>query len=201
MLALGIWSFPDTCVPAVALAKAGHLAPDTSCARIDFQITTLEGEGRIMNATPGSTKGTRDFAQVVTWSAALSMALSAAILASVRQVNPTVEFRFSVMTVIAFLVAGPLTAAVFRKIFNATSTGTASLKRWPLVLFFAVVLATLVVSIVFALRGVSGQKRMEIAVGTGTALLAVTFGGYLGWRAIRFLEADDKRNRVEDRSS
>src|SRR5215831_7120 len=104
-----------------------------------------------MNAPMNSAKSTRDFAQVVTWSAALSMALTAAILASVRQVNPTVEFRFSVLTVIAFLVAGPLTAAVFRKIFNATSTGTASLKRWPLFLFFAVVLATLVASIAFAL--------------------------------------------------
>jgi hypothetical protein len=153
-----------------------------------------------MNATPSSTKGTRDFAQVVTWSAALSMALTAAILASVRQVNPTVEFRFSAMTVIGFLVAGILTAGIFRKIFNATSTGVASLKRWPLILFFAVVLVTLVVSIVFALRGVSSEKQVEIAIGTGVALLAVTFGGYLGFRAIRFLEADDKRNKIGDRS-
>ena len=155
---------------------------------------------RTMNALSDPTKGARGFARVVTWSAALSMALTAAILASVRQVNPTVEFKFSVMTVVAFLVAGLFTAAIFRRLFNASaSTGVASLKRWPLFLFFAIVLATLVASMVFALRGVSREKRMDIAIGAGLALVALTFGGYLGWRTVRFLEADEKRNRREDR--
>jgi FtsH-binding integral membrane protein len=153
-----------------------------------------------MNAPSDPTKGTRDFARVVTWAAALSMGLTAAIIASVRQVNPTVEFKFSIFTVVAFLVTGFFTAVIFHKIFKAgTSTAgdaaSPKLKRWPPFLFFAVVLATLVASIVFALRGVSGERRTDVAAGAGIALVVLSFGGWLGWRTIRFLEADDKRNR------
>jgi hypothetical protein len=28
----------------------------------------------------------------------------------------------------------------------------------------------------------------------------MTFGGWMGWRAIRYLEADDERNRREEES-
>jgi hypothetical protein len=63
-----------------------------------------------------------------------------------------------------------------------------------------VVLLTVVASMAFALRGLSSQKRADVGIGIAIAVAVMTFGGWMGWRAIRYLEADDERNRREEES-
>src|SRR5262245_54217275 len=76
--------------------------------------------------TPAPSKPSDTLAKVVTWSAALSMAIAAALVASVHEVNPTVQFKFSFVTVIAFFAAGAITVAFFRIVFRPAPSDDAS---------------------------------------------------------------------------
>src|SRR5262245_23575308 len=125
-------------------------------------------------------RGARDLARVVTWSAALSMAITAAIVASIRQVNPTVEFKFSIFTVIAFFLVGFFTVAIFRRIFDMNAASP-RVNRRRLALFAGTVAAALVASMAFALRGISSEKRFDVAAGIGIAVLVLSFGAWIGW--------------------
>src|ERR1043166_3988943 len=65
-------------------------------------------------------KHAHDFEKLVTWSAAFSIAVTAALLASLKQINPNVQFKFGVATVVAFFGAGAFTVLFFRVILHGT---------------------------------------------------------------------------------
>lgn len=135
-------------------------------------------------------KLSHDFERLITWASALSVAVIAALLASLKQVNPSVQFRFSVSTVVAFFGAGALTVIFFRLILHRISS-----RRSRQLLFTAAGIAMVLGYFLFGLKEVSPEKRMDVTIGAAVAIAVLSFLGWVWWRVVQFLEADDKRNR------
>jgi hypothetical protein len=146
-----------------------------------------------------SEQNSRDFGTVVTWSAAFSIATAAGFLASVRQVHPSVEFRFSILTVAAFLAAGMLTFTLFRMIFHGKNANGESTPRKLLIVFSVVSALVLAGSVAVALRNVGHSSQIDFLVGTVGGLSAVAGFAWLAWKILRFLIAEDEENTRKER--
>jgi hypothetical protein len=151
---------------------------------------------------PSEHSGTFD--KVVTWSAAFSLATAAGFLASVRQVHPTVQFRFSFATVAAFLAAGIFTFTLFRIIFREKdegAPGTSNSPRKMLILFSIVSALVLIVSVATALRNLPSSSQVDFVIGTTAGIAAVTGFAWIAWKILRFLEAEDEENTRKEREA
>jgi uncharacterized membrane protein HdeD (DUF308 family) len=135
---------------------------------------------------PQESKHSHSFEILVTWSAALSMALAAGVLASVKEINPTVRFQFSAASAIAFFGAGILTVAFFRALLHRSSN------RWLYVLITTGIIAAL-----FAMASALKNVSRDFIIGLVFAIAALSVGGLFLWRVGRFLSADEKRNQRE----
>ena len=138
----------------------------------------------------------RDLTRVIKCSSALGLGLMAALLYSIKQVTPELQFRISVGTGVSFAAAAALSWAFWRLVFGKPNSSENGLskprKRWFIILSVFLTVATLA-PFVYTLKGVANEKMVEIAEGTALALLALGVVGFLLWKAARFLEEDSKR--------
>jgi FtsH-binding integral membrane protein len=139
---------------------------------------------------PAETKDERDFEKLVTWVSTLSIAVMAGFLASLRQVNPALQFRFSFVSVVAFVAGGVLTALLLRFILNGHRQ-----KRGLLVV--AVAIASVLGYFLFGIKNASSDSRSDVIVGTAIAVAVLSFVGFLLWRVGRFFESDGERNTAD----
>jgi Na+/proline symporter len=145
-------------------------------------------------------KNERDFERVVTWASALSMAITAGFLVSLKQINPTIIIRFSLLTVVAFFAAGFLTVLFFQWLMRRANSEKSSgqSRLWGIVIAI-VALGTFAGCVIFAIRNVSFQQQKDVIIGTSLAAVVLTFVGVFCWRIVRWLEASDKeQNEDED---
>jgi branched-subunit amino acid ABC-type transport system permease component len=140
-----------------------------------------------------NSKQSRDFERLITWSSALSVAVIAALLASLKQVNPSVQFRFSVGTVVGFFGAGALTVLFFRIVLHRVRN-----QRSKHLLFALAGVSMVLGYFAFGLREVSPEKRSDVMIGSLIAIAVLSLLGWVWWRVVRFLEADDAKNRNPD---
>jgi hypothetical protein len=136
------------------------------------------------------------------WSAALSLAIAVGFLASIRQVNPVVKFRFSALTVIAALAAGIFTIGFFRVMLNRDNAvqNKSSQRRW-FILFLLACIGALLGSLVIALKTVAPEKRIQFVIGLAIAICALSAVGFTVWKVVQFFEANDANNkRLQDES-
>jgi Na+/proline symporter len=142
-----------------------------------------------MNATkPAETKDERDFEKLVIWVSTFSIAVMAGFLASIKQVNPALQFRFTIFSVIAFIAAGALTALFLRYILK----GNRSKKG---ILVVGVAIACVLGYFFIAIRDVPPDTRRDVTIGTVAAVVVLSFLALVLWRVTRFFESDQERNR------
>ena len=125
------------------------------------------------------------FERLVTWSSALSIGIMTALLASIRQINPSVQFRFSALTVISFLLSGAATVWFFRTVLRHHS------RRRRFALLAIAAAGSVLVYLVVALKSVAPDRRGDVLFGTALAGGAVSFIAWLAWRIVRFLESEE----------
>lgn len=141
-----------------------------------------------MNAIKPADKDSRDFEKLVIWVSTLSIAAMAGFLASIKQVNPSVQFRFSIFSVVAFIVGGALTALFLRFVLKGNKS-----KRGLLVV--AVAIACVLGYFFIGIKHVSPENRRDVIIGTAAAVAVLSFLGWVLWRISRFFESDQQRNR------
>ena len=61
----------------------------------------------------------RAFEKLVMWASCFSIGVLAASLASLKQVNPTIVYKFTLETVLAFVAGGVLTGLFIRLVLHA----------------------------------------------------------------------------------
>lgn len=136
------------------------------------------------NETPlVESKEGRDFEKLVVWASALSMAVMAAFLASLKQVNPDLQIRFSAATVIAFFVGGALTLLFVHFVRRADKK-----KRAPIVIGTG--LASMVVYIAVGIKDTAQQSRSDVMIGMFFALVVLSCIATVLWRVARFMESE-----------
>lgn len=142
-----------------------------------------------MNAIRRSeTKDARDFEKLVIRVSTFSIAVMAGFLASIKQVNPALQFRFSVFSVIAFIAGGALTALFLRFILKGN-------KGRKGLLVVGVAIACVLGYFLIAIKHVPADNRRDVTIGSAIAIAVLSFLGLVLWRVIRFLESDQQRNR------
>jgi hypothetical protein len=133
----------------------------------------------------------RDLMRVVKIGTALSMGLMAGFLFSLKQVHPTIELRFGLGTVAAFLIAAVASwrfCGVIAKPDSGSKPGERRfIIRWLIGFIGLSGLGTLV-AFGYALRNVSSSSRWEVIEGTVIAVAVLTVGGWFIYKAFRFFE-------------
>jgi hypothetical protein len=135
----------------------------------------------------------RELIWVVQAASAISLGTLAALLYSVRTVNPSIQFRFSFATIIAFALAAAASWAFWHVVFQlSTDEGDVKearrRKRW-LALLATFLAGALLAAFVYPLRGFSHERLSEVSVGALIAVGFLTVLGILFWRVVRFLES------------
>ncbi len=135
---------------------------------------------------------------MVQWAGAGSLGITAGFVESIKSVNPTVNFELTLWTLLACAaVTGASWYVAERAFFRARAEG----RKPPvkLVVGFVVLLSVgTITGFVLALRGVSTERRHDVAVGTVWALLALGIVGFAFWKVVQFLERDAAKTE-EDR--
>jgi len=71
-------------------------------------------------------------------------------------------------------------------------------KRWlPLGLWLAVQFGAMIFTFGYGMKDLSGEKYREVLIGTGLAVVVLTFVAFLLWRVGKFFE-DSHRNYLKD---
>jgi peptidoglycan/LPS O-acetylase OafA/YrhL len=133
----------------------------------------------------GDSKEGRDFEKLVIWVSALSIAVMAGLLASLKQVNPEIQVRFSAATVIASVAGGILTVLFLRFVLHPNGR-----KRAPLVI--AAVVLSVVGYFFIGIKDTAKQNRSDVMIGTVCAVLVLSCVAIVLWRLGRFFESEPK---------
>jgi len=138
----------------------------------------------------------RDFFRVVKVSTALGMGVLAAFLYSLKRVHPDIVFKFTLGTVLIFLVVGAISWAFCGVLARAESGGEMAgrkrfLFRW-LVWFFGLTTLGTIAAFAYALKDVGTESRRDVVEGTLIAVVVLSLGGLLIWKAFHFFEAQSE---------
>jgi high-affinity Fe2+/Pb2+ permease len=139
-------------------------------------------------------KNDRDFYRVVQVSSALGLGIVAAFLYSIREVNPSIRFEFSIGSIVAFLLAAAASWIFWRNLplRSGESAPAGSKRRW-LLLATTVLVVGMVGFFAYGLRNVSGHKLREIVEGTLLAVALVGFLSWVVWKLFRLIQSDHDR--------
>ncbi len=140
---------------------------------------------------PNPSGNERDLVQVIKVGTALSMGLMAAFLFSLKQVHPSIELRFGIGTVAAFVIAWAISWR-FCTVLTRSDDGSATdrrkfVVRWMVGFMSVAGLGTLA-AFGYALKDVSATSRWDVIEGTGLAVLVLSIGGTLIYKAFQFFE-------------
>jgi len=131
---------------------------------------------------------------VIKWSVTFCVGAMAGFIMAVRQVNPTIEICFDWKTVFGFVVGCGIGGLFWRVIPDEAANGRAGISKWlPLALWMAALGGMMVAGFVYGMKDISSAKQREMYIGTGMAVLVLSFVGILFWRAVRFFEEDHQR--------
>src|SRR4051812_46772828 len=113
-------------------------------------------------------KGERDFEKLVMWVSSLSIGVLAGFLASLKQVNPSIVFHFSILTVIGFVGGAVFTALFLRAVLHGNK------KRRALLVVVAAI-ASVLIYFVFGIENTSRENRHDVVIGTVLAVTVLSF--------------------------
>ncbi len=147
-------------------------------------------KARLIPSADGDSKYSRDFEKLVLWVSTISIAAMAGFLASIKQVNPAVQFRLSAVSVVAFLAGGALTFVFLRFILAGNAR-----KRGLLVV--AVAILCVLGYFLIGIKDVLPENRRDVIFGTAPAVAVLSFVAFLIWRVGKFFEGD-QRPKNED---
>ncbi len=137
----------------------------------------------------------RGLVWVVQLSSALSLGVLAALLYSVKSVNPQIQFQPSFATAVAFALAAADSFLFWHVVFQLTGDGANRPRKIRLALLAASLALGLLVSFVYPLKDFSREKVSEIGLGAIIAVGFLSLLGLLFWQVVRYLERDARSTR------
>ena len=139
-----------------------------------------------MTNDPKVDREERQLMRVVQASVALSVGAMSAFFFSVKQVNPTVRFEFSTLTVLGFAVAAVFSWMAWQVIAWA-GRGRKSQLVW-LSAFTTLLCLGTAAAFAYGMRNVSWERQKDFATGAALAVAVLVALGLVFWRLMRFFE-------------
>ena len=149
-----------------------------------------------MSITSASTSSCEDqFDRLAGFASSFSMGAVAAFIASIQQINPTLEFKIGISTPLAFVVFFGVTHWVYRVIFDGKTALIDPKRPKKIVLFFSSSSLLAVFGCMgFALRGISHIQLRDVGIGVITALFFVSIAVFFFFKVVKFLKRDEQNN-------
>ena len=132
---------------------------------------------------PSESKEERAFEKLVMWTSSFSIGLLAALLASLKQVNPSIVLQFSFLTVLGFVGGAVLTAFFLRAVLHGD-------KKRRAILVVAAAIVSVVLYFAFGIKNTTQANRSDVIIGTIIAVTVLSFLAWVIWRVGKYLESD-----------
>lgn len=139
-------------------------------------------------------KNERDVLRIMIWGSAVAFGFLAAALQALRPRPAGFTFELSALTCLAFIL-GTAVGVVFWKIILSRAGGAR--QRQVRFVIELVLLLLGAAAFLYPLRFVPTEKLPEMFIGLVTAAVALSILAGLLIMMGRFLESDDKKNRVD----
>ena len=139
----------------------------------------------------GDSKDSRDFEKLVVWVSTFSIAVMAGFLASLKQVNPSIQVRIDAVSVVAFILGGVSTAVFLRIVLKAN-------KRRRAFLVVGAAIACVLGYFALAIKDTAHENRSDVTIGTAIAVAVLSCVALVIWRLTKFLEADEPADEPEN---
>jgi Co/Zn/Cd efflux system component len=139
----------------------------------------------------GESKDGRDFEKLVIWTSAFSIAVMAGFLASLKQVNPAIQLRFSAVSVVAFIAGGVLTALFLRVVLHAS-------KRRRTFLVLGAAIASVVGYFLIGIADTASENRSDVTIGTVIAVTVLSGVAFVLWRVGHYFESEQPEDTMPD---
>lgn len=149
-----------------------------------------------MSVTSASISSSDDqFDRLAGFASSFSMGAVAAFIASIQQINPTLEFKIGIFTLLAFVVFFGVTSWVYRIIFEGKTERIDPKRPKKIVFFFsASTLLAVFGCMGFALKGISQNQLRDVGIGVITALFFVSIAAFFFFKVVKFLQRDEQNN-------
>jgi len=155
-----------------------------------------------MSSPPLSKEATPDtgsFEKLAGLASSFSVGLSAAFAASLKQINPTLEFRFGLLTLVSFVAGFTATWWIHGVIFNEDLDKQDPKRRKKSLSFFG---ATMMLAVIccmgFALKGISPGKLKEVGIGVAIAVFFMSISFFFFFKVVGFLQRDEENNSLDE---
>lgn len=132
--------------------------------------------------------------RLIKWAVTFSIGGMATFIGSIRQVNPSIELRVDWLTLLVAIIGFGMGWMFWRVIPTDLEASVDNKSKWvPLVLWVSVLSGLMFAGFAYGMKDISSEKQREMYIGTGMAVLVLTFVGFLFWRAVHFFESDHQR--------
>lgn len=139
------------------------------------------------------------FEKMAGLASSFSVGLSTAFAASLKQINPTLEFKLGLLTLVCFVAGFAATWWIHRVIFNENLDKQDPNRRKKSLIFFG---ATMMVAVIgcmaFALKGISHEKLKEVGIGVAIAVFFMSISFFFFFKVVGFLQRDEMNNSLDE---
>jgi drug/metabolite transporter (DMT)-like permease len=154
-----------------------------------------------MSSLPFSKEATPDtgsFEKLAGLASSFSVGLSTAFAASLKQINPSLEFHFGLLTLVCFVTGFVATWWIHRVIFNENlDLQDPNRRKKALIFFGATMMAAVLCCMGFALKGISPQKLKEVGMGVAIAVFFMSISFFFFFKVVGFLQRDEENNSLD----
>jgi len=152
-----------------------------------------------LSTSKEATPDTGSFEKLAGLASSFSVGLSTAFAASLKQINPTLEIHFGLLSHICFVTGCVATWWIHRVIFNENLDQQDPNRRKKALIFFG---ATMMVAVLccmgFALKGISPQKLKEVGIGVAIAVFFMSISFFFFFKVVGFLQRDEENNSLDE---
>ncbi len=142
---------------------------------------------------------TGSFEKLAGLASSFSVGLSTAFAASLKQINPTLEFNFGLLTLVCFVVGFAATLWIHGVIFNENLDEQDPNRRKKALIFFGTTMMVAVICCMgFALKGISPEKLKEVGIGVAIAVFFMSIAFFFFFKVVGFLQRDEVNNSLDE---
>jgi len=142
---------------------------------------------------------TGSFEKLAGLASSFSVGLSTAFAASLKQINPTLEFNFGLLTLVCFVVGFAATWWIHGVIFNENLDEQDPNRRKKALIFFGTTMMVAVICCMgFALKGISPEKLKEVGIGVAIAVFFMSIAFFFFFKVVGFLQRDEENNSLDE---
>ncbi len=131
------------------------------------------------------------FNRVATISIALSFGIVAALVGSIEEIAPVLKLQMSMGVPIGFALGSTAGWKLWQTVWNARKGLAGSQRK---IIWWGLILSLFTLgSFAYGLRGSSREKIIEFAIGTATAAVFLTVGGFLLYSVIKYFHNEEPK--------